>query len=87
MRTVKVKKKRMLANEGLRRLLNMSPDLPWQDSVQVMNQFSFKMSRQGNLNEEQTGLQSQEGARGRRGRGNMSRGARSRGGRSRGSGN
>ena len=30
-------KKRMLANEGLRRLLNMSPDLPWQDLVQVMN--------------------------------------------------
>ena len=41
----------------------------------------------GNLNEEQTGLQPQEGARGRRGRGNRSRGARSRGARSRGSGN
>ena len=25
----------------------MSPDLPWQDSVQVVNQFSFKMSRSG----------------------------------------
>ena len=46
----------------------------------------------GNLNEEQTGLQLQEGARSRGGRGNRSRvarsrGARSRGGRSRGSGN
>ena len=40
-------KKRMLANEGLRRLLNMSPDLLWEDSVEVMNEFVVKMTRSG----------------------------------------
>ena len=27
----------MLANEGLRRMLNISPDLPWEEFVMVMN--------------------------------------------------
>ena len=40
-------KKRMLANEGLRRLLNMSPDLQWEESVKVMNEFVVKMWRSG----------------------------------------
>ena len=40
-------KKRMLANEGLRRLLNMSPDLEWEESVTVMNEFVVKMWRSG----------------------------------------
>ena len=38
-------KRKMLANEGLRRLLNMSPDLQWEDSVKVMNEFVLKMWR------------------------------------------
>jgi hypothetical protein len=40
-------KRRMLANEGLRRLLNMSPELEWNESVKVMNEFSVKMWRSG----------------------------------------
>jgi hypothetical protein len=40
-------KRSMLANEGLRRLLNMSPHLHWNESVKVMNEFSVKMWRSG----------------------------------------
>jgi hypothetical protein len=40
-------KKSMLSNEGLRRLLNMSPDLPWEEYVEVMNQYAVKMWRSG----------------------------------------
>ena len=40
-------KKRMLANEGFRRLVNISPDLPWDESVRVMNEFCVKMWRSG----------------------------------------
>ena len=40
-------KRSMLANEGLRRLLNMSPTLEWNESVEVMNEFAVKMSRSG----------------------------------------
>ena len=40
-------KRSMLANEGLRRLLNMSPTLEWNESVKVMNEFAVKMSRSG----------------------------------------
>ena len=40
-------KRRMLANEGLRRLLNMSPDLHWNNSVKIMDEFVVKMYRSG----------------------------------------
>ena len=40
-------KKRMLANEGLRRMLNISPDLQWEEHVEVKNQFVVKMWRSG----------------------------------------
>jgi hypothetical protein len=40
-------KRSMLANEGLRRLLNMSPHLEGNESVKVMNEFSVKMWRSG----------------------------------------
>ena len=40
-------KKRMLVNEGLRRLLNMSPDLLWEDSLEGVNEFVVKMTRSG----------------------------------------
>ena len=40
-------KRSMLANEGLRRLLNMSQDLEWHDSVRVMNKLAVKMWRSG----------------------------------------
>ena len=36
-----------MANEGLRRVLNMSPVLPWDESVRVMNEFVVKMWRSG----------------------------------------
>ena len=36
-------KRSMLSKEGLRRLLNMSPDLPWEEFVNVMNQYVVKM--------------------------------------------
>ena len=38
-------KKRMLANEAFRRLVNISPDLPWVESVRVMDEFCVKMWR------------------------------------------
>ena len=40
-------KRSMLSNEGLRRLLNMSPDLPWEEFVNVMNQYVVKVWRSG----------------------------------------
>ena len=40
-------KRQMLANEGLRQLLNMSPELEWNESAKVMNDFSVKMWRSG----------------------------------------
>ena len=40
-------KRSMLANEGLRRLLNMSPELEWHEAVKVMNEFVVKMWRSG----------------------------------------
>jgi hypothetical protein len=40
-------KRSMLANEGLRRLLNISPELPWEAFVEVMNDFAVKMWRSG----------------------------------------
>ena len=40
-------KRSMLANEGMRRLLNMSPELPWEAFVDVMNDFAVKMWRSG----------------------------------------
>ena len=40
-------KRSMLANEGMRRLLNMSPDLPWEAFVDVMNEFAVKMWKRG----------------------------------------
>ena len=38
-------KKRMLANESFRRLVNISPELPWSESVRVMDKFCVKMWR------------------------------------------
>ena len=35
----------MLANEGLRRLSNMSLELEWQESKKVINKFVVKMWR------------------------------------------
>ena len=35
-------KRSMLANEGLRRFLNVSPHLEWNEPVKVMNEFSVK---------------------------------------------
>ena len=36
-------KMRMLANKGLSRLLNMSPDLEWKESVKVIIEFAVKI--------------------------------------------
>ena len=38
-------KRSMLANEGLRRLLNISPELPWGAFIEVMDEFAVKMWR------------------------------------------
>ena len=40
-------KRSMLVNEGMRRLLNISPDLPWESFVKVMDEFAVKMWRSG----------------------------------------
>ena len=40
-------KRSMLANEGMRRLLNISPELPWEAFVDVMDDFAVKMWRSG----------------------------------------
>ena len=36
-------KRSMLANKGIRRLLSMSPDLPWEAFVKVMDEFAVKV--------------------------------------------
>ena len=40
-------KRSILSNDGLRRFLNMSPDLPLEEFLNVMNQYAVKMWQSG----------------------------------------